>query len=330
MLFARALATRGDLLGCARQLHEVPVWSTQRAEASLREGQSYLKLDRARDAEAAWLTALTNDVAHRIAPDLFYDIAQELLKLYAVEDRWDDAYPVIWMAYDHASPSEHEILLAMRLRPELERVSPNESREALRRYVAAAADDWEAIRALARAERALGNTDEAKRLFQMCLTGNPEDVRAWHNQLDLVLDQGDQAGFLTLLAKAPRSAEDEPETWMLRGVARERAGDLPTAAAYFRKSIGLNPFVPRYHYRLATVEQRLGLHAQAARHRERSKQMNEARAQLPSAYADFFAAREHLDGAAEMATACKHLASICATLGWFRAAQGWSCLVDTP
>ena len=55
MMLARALAGRGDLLGCARQLHEIPFWWPQKAEALLREGQSYFKIDRAKDAEAAWL-----------------------------------------------------------------------------------------------------------------------------------------------------------------------------------------------------------------------------------------------------------------------------------
>ena len=55
IMLARALAARGDLLGCARQLHEVPYWWPQKAEAIFREGQSYLQIDRAKDAEHAWL-----------------------------------------------------------------------------------------------------------------------------------------------------------------------------------------------------------------------------------------------------------------------------------
>src|SRR3954451_15170382 len=55
MLLARSLAARGDLLGCARELHLVPPWWPSKREALYLEGESFLGADRARDAEAAWL-----------------------------------------------------------------------------------------------------------------------------------------------------------------------------------------------------------------------------------------------------------------------------------
>ena len=56
--------------------------------------------------------------------------------------------------------------LIMRMRAELERVAPKESIAQLRRYVAALPDDWESLRALARAELALGERAVAERHFQ--------------------------------------------------------------------------------------------------------------------------------------------------------------------
>ena len=156
-------------------------------------------------------------------------------------------------------PADHPVLLAMRMRPELERVRRRSRSTLLKRYVAAAADDWEALRALARAELALGNHAEAARHFQECLKGRPDDVRAWRDYLTMLLEQGDLDAFLALLEKPPKSAETEPETWMFRGVASEKAGDWQAAADHFRKAIELNPYVPKYYYRLAMVEERLGL-----------------------------------------------------------------------
>jgi len=327
MMLARALAARGDLLGCARQLHEVPYWWPQKAETLLREGQSYLQIDRAKDAERAWLEAIKEDPLHPIAPELLHDACQELLKLYANEDRWEDAFPVIWTAYDRASPDEQPVLLVMRMRSELERVSQKESIAMLRRYVAADAADWEALRALARAELALGDHADAARHFQACLQGRPDDVRAWNNYLTMLLEQGELDAFLALLAKAPRSAESEPETWMFRGVAREKAGDWHAAAEDFHRAIELNPYVPKYYYRLAMAEERLGLRDQAVAHRKQTKELNEARTQLPVAYAEYFAAiAPDKVGAPDRAAACKHFASICETLGWSRAAQAWNRL----
>jgi tetratricopeptide (TPR) repeat protein len=330
MMLARVLAGRGDLLGCARQLHEIPFWSPRKAEALLREGQSYFKIDRAKDAEAAWLNAMRVDPLHPIAPDLLYDVCQELLKLYAIEDRWEDAYPVIWTAYDHGSPSDQPVLLAMRIRPELERVAPTETIEILRRFVAAAPDDWEALRALARAEQALGNPTEAARLFQVCLEASPDNFRAWRDKLAMFLEDGDQDAFLALLEKPPKSAESEHETWMFRAIAGESGRDLQAAAKYFRKAIELNPFVSKYYYRLAMVEQRLGLHEVAKSHRARTKEMNEARAQLATAYSDYFDMSERTNDDPTKAAVCKHITSICETLGWSRAAQGWSRLASAP
>jgi tetratricopeptide (TPR) repeat protein len=237
----------------------------------------------------------------------------------------------MWAAYDHAAPVDQPVLVAMRMRAELERVAPKESIGVLKRYVYAAADDWEAMRALARAELALGLHPEAALHFQACLKSRPDDVRAWRDYLAMLLEQGDLDAFLALLLKAPKSAETEPETWMYRGVAREKAGDWQAASEHFRKAIELNPTEPKYYYRLAMAEDRLGLREPAADHRGRTKEMNEARRQLPSAYADYLAALNGKNSPGhDMATACTQLARICATLGWARAAQAWDRLAVSP
>ncbi len=139
--------------------------------------------------------------------------------------------------------------------------------------------------------------------------------------------RGTWTRFLAVLRNAPKSADSEPETWLFRGVAAEKAGDLPAAAEFFRKAIELNPYGPKYYYRLAMAEERLGLREEAIAHRKRTKEMNEARAQLPAAYADYFAAADADQTAPpDLAAAYKHLASICETLGWSRAAQAWNRL----
>jgi tetratricopeptide (TPR) repeat protein len=327
MMLARALAARGDVVGCARELHQVPYWSPDKFEARFREAQSYLLADRAQDAETTWLELIKDDPLHPTPPGFFDDACRELLKLYAIEDRWEDAFPVMWSAYDRALPVDRPVLLAMRMRPELERVAQKETIALLRRYVAADPGDAEALRALARAEVALGDRGAAARHFQDCSKGRPDDVRAWRDYLTMLVEQGDMDGFLALLAKAPPSADSDPETWMFRGVAREKRGDWPAAADFFRKAIAQNPFVPKYHYRLAMALQRLGVTQEALTHRKRSKELNEARDQLPAAYADYFAAQAPAKpGAPRMAAVCKRLAAICETLGWARAAQGWSQL----
>ncbi len=325
---ARARAGLNDLLGCARILRRVPDWSGQRPEALYRAGQSFFQVDHAREAEACWLELIHEDPLHPVMPELYTDACSELLKLYAVEDRWQDAFPVIWSAYDRTSGVDQLGWLVSRMRPELERVSHLEARTHLIRYLAADPDDIEARRALAKAELALGHRPEAEAQFLECRKRDPEQVRVWRDFLTMLLEQGDQERLVDLLDHPPRSADLEPETWFFRGMMAEKQGEWAQAKARFQKAIELHPFTPKYYFRLAAVENRLGEHASAAIHRKRTQQMNDARAQLASAYNDFLASQapEATPKRPVRATAARRLGSICETLGWARAAQAWNRL----
>ena len=67
---------------------------------------------------------------------------------------------------------------------------------------------------------------------------------------------------------------------------------------------------------------------EAAAHRQRSKQMNEARAQLQAAFADCLPSKTEPGKHSTLAlsAARRRMAAICETLGWLRAAQAWSRL----
>lgn len=320
---ARARAGQNDLLGCARILLRVPEWSSQRPEALYRAGQSLYQVDHAREAEAAWLELIHEDPLHPVAPELFIDACMALLKLYATEDRWQDAYPVIWSAYDRTAGVEQIGWLLSRMRPELERVAHTEAIPYLERYLAADPGDIEARRALARAELAMGRRPEAEAQFLECRKRDPEQVRVWRDFLGMLLEQGDFERFLELLNQPPRSADLEPETWFFRGTVAEKKGEWVQAQAYFQKATELHPFTPKYYYRLAAVEDRLGDRARAAAHRKRTQRMNDARTQLPGAYNSFLAAEAGAKRA-DRAAAARRLGSICETLGWARAAQAWN------
>jgi tetratricopeptide (TPR) repeat protein len=331
IMLARVRAARGDLLSCARQLHEVPFWWPQKADSVYREGQAFLMADRAEDAENAWLELIKDDPLHPVPPGIFEDACNSLLELYATQDRWEDAYPVIWNGYDHAAPPDKLLWLTMRMRAELERVSPKESMPRLQRYVKAAPDDWESLRALAHAELGMGQIALAERHYQNCLKGRPDDVRAWRDYLTMLLERGDLERFASLLRSPPPSADSEPETWFFRGVAAEKGGDWKTAAAHFTKALELNPFLGKCYYRLATAEERLGLRAQSMAHRKKSKEINDARGQLSVAYSGYLDSlsgrRPGEPGPEAMA---RRIAAACATLGWARAAQGWNQLPTSP
>ena len=325
------LAGRGDLLGCAKTLHEIPFWSPRKSECDYREGSVFLMLDRARDAEAAWRQVIKDDPLHPAPPDLFHDAVFEILKIHATEDRWEDAHEVIWRAYDEATPEDRGILLIWRMRSELERVAQAESIVRLRRYVAADSQDWEALRALARAEQWLGHRAEAARHFEHGLKQNPGDSRMWVDYLTMLHEQGVREAWQAVLARVPKTAESEAEIWKFRGLARELTGDLAGAAELYRKAIKLNPFTLEYHYRLSIVEERLGHPAQAAEHRAVAQRLRKARTDLPGAYSDYLKARNQgTPTRSELAPPMLRLASICRRLGFTRVAEAWEDLAGSP
>ena len=226
IMIARALAARGDVLGCARQLHEVPYLVAPEGRGALPRGPIVFSDRQGQRRRGAWLLLMKDDPLHPVPGNIYHDACMALLNLYAIEDRWEDAYPLIWIAYDHAAGADERLYwLTMRMRAELERISHKESITTLRRYVAADSTDLEALRALARAEQTVGEIADAERHFRDCLKMRPDYVRAWHGCLALLLEQGELERFLALLAVAPPSADTDAETWYFRGIASEKAGD---------------------------------------------------------------------------------------------------------
>ncbi|MGP0068161.1 MAG: tetratricopeptide repeat protein [Isosphaeraceae bacterium] len=325
----RVLAARGDYLACARELDRLPAWWPKKNEALFREAQAFLIADRARDAEATLLALMDADPLHLPDPGLYHDAGQELMKIYATENRWDDFYDAIWKAYDHSTPQDQQLVLGMRMKCELERVAPAESIKLVRRYVAADPEDFEALRSLANTELALGLKAEAIRDMEECLRRRPEDPRAWRDYLTMLQSLGEMDAFNAALARVPAAAEVEPEIWLFRGQASERQGDWAKAAEYLGKALELNPNLLNAHYRLAMVEDRQGHREQSADHRKRWQELREARTQLRQADAEYQEAMAAVPppgttGNPALRSAVKKLASICETLGWTRVAEGWN------
>ena len=107
---AKVLAARGDLPGCVAQLRLVPPWWPTKPEALYREGQVHLMMDRAKDAETCWLAVVGDDPLHPSPADISHDAGNELIKLYATEDRWDDLREILWQAYEKANPADYMAL----------------------------------------------------------------------------------------------------------------------------------------------------------------------------------------------------------------------------
>ena len=264
---------------------------------------------------------------HPADPAVFHDASQGLLSLYATENRWDDARVVLWKVYDRATPAYRPTVLAMRLQYELERIAPTESVKLL-------SATWPPIPRTGRhgapwptPSWRWASSSEALRDMRDCLDARPEDPRVWRDYLTMLQSLGEMDAFNAVLARLPAIAETEPDLWIFRGQARERAGDWATAAAHYRRALELKPKLLSAHYRLAIVEGRLGHSAEAAAHRKRWQELHEARSELRQAFDAYFDAQQRLpNDSPELLASLERLASICQTLGWSRSAEGWGRL----
>jgi tetratricopeptide (TPR) repeat protein len=307
---------------------QVPFWWSTKAEALFREGQAWMQIERAQDAEAAWRQYIIDDPNHPSAKPFQSRVEVELINLLALEDRWAEAREIIWKAWQRAERPAREDLLIMSLRSYLERSSPQASIGVLRRYVAADPTDGKARRALALQAQALGLTEEADRNIQICLKTAPKDPLVWRDWLEILDKRGDSEGLARALAQAPPEADAEAGVWARRALIRTRAGDLEGAVEAFRQAMARREFEPDFHYRLSLIEQHFGHTEKAASHRARFQALKTARDNLGTELDTFLqdqAANKLTDDRRK--TTYARLAQYCRTLGLSRDADGWEALL---
>jgi tetratricopeptide (TPR) repeat protein len=330
MMLGRLLAARDDRRGCAEQLHAVPFWWPTKAEALYREAQAWMAVDRAKDAEAAYLAYLRDDPNHPVDRP-FETLAEvELINLYALEGRWDEARGLIWRQYERVrsrGEDPHELLF-MSLRTRLETSAPQVAAETLRRYVRSDATDVQAARALARATQALGQEDEATRLIRRCLALRPNDPLVWRDWLGILHARSDLDGMRAALGQAPPETANALAN--LGGRVDLLRGDFPGACAAFRRGLEQQPFDSQLHYDLSIVESRLGRSEKARYHRSRHESIRKARAILPDVF-DQYVDAKHAGAPQQdpkVTALIERIAELCRTLGWTTDAQAWSRLRD--
>jgi len=325
---ARLLVRRGDTLGGALELHQVPDWWPIRGEASFLEGQSFKRAGRARDAEAAWKACLADDPLHPLPSTMFHGAAKELVTLYVLEGRLDEARAVLWRAYDEATPVERPGLLATRVRLELERIDHAEAVERLRFYLKADPDDLDARRALGVEEHATGDEAASDRDLETCLKARPDDLPTWRAVLDIRQERGDADGFSEAIARLPKTFGGDARLCLYEAIARQRSGDAAGALAGFRRAAVLAPNDPEILYKLGQAELAEGLAEQGRSHVVRTREIHAASEALKDDYQAILEqlARSPRDEAGYR-SAIQRVAATCRTLGWTREADAWLALI---
>ena len=325
---SQILGKRGDYLGLARQLHEVPAWWPTKGQALFMEGQAYKRLNRARDAEPAWLRCTADDPLHPVSSLYYSHAARELVALYLMEDRLDEARDTLRRAYVVADPSERPGILIMRMAMELNRISHEESLGTLRQYVAADPADWEARRGLALEELAARQEATASRLILECQKARPADVAVCRTALEISYQKGDREAIKAALARLPAGADADAEIWKFRGLGCEWNNDMPGAAEAYRRAAALNPAEGEYLYKLGVAEQRAGQTGQAEQHIRRSQELRTAFPKFHDAYFDFLdILKKSHPGNPDYNAAVERLAGFCDLFGWKPEAQAWRQII---
>ena len=321
---ARLLVKKGENLAGARELDLVPFWWPAKSEASFLSGQTFKLAHRARDAEAAWRACLVDDPLHPVPSPMFHGAAKELVTLYVIEGRLDDARKVLWRAYDESSPAERSGVLATRVRAELERIEHQEAIEWLIACVDADPADLAARRALALEEHATGDEASADLTLEACFRIQPDDPLSWRARLEILNDRGDVEAFSQAIARLPSTTLGDARVWMYRGLELQRAGDPAKALEAFRHSARLDPNDAEVVYKLGMAELAVGQVDEGRRHVARTRQLREAYDALRDGYQEFIQqVRKPTRDEAGYRSAIGRLADACRGLGWPREADAW-------
>ena len=324
LMLARVLAARNDLAGCAEQLRAVPFWSNLKAEALFREGQTWMSVDRARDAELAFREYIADDPNHPVSKPFQAHAEVELINLTTLENRFDETRALIDSAIPRTEGTPREELLVLNLRTILERWMPKVAYKTLGRYLAADPSDLDARLGLAVAAQALGKIGEADAHLETCVKGRPNDPKVWRTWLDMLKERGDLGALRAALAKAPEEAA--PAVWSYRGQTLALDGNLDAAFEAYSKAIAARPHDADLYYSYALIARRLGKLADEEQAIKRLKVMRKAREDLIDALTSFVKAREENAPPSKRVETCERLSQICRDLGWEQDSLEWSRL----
>jgi Flp pilus assembly protein TadD len=322
MALGRVLAAQNRLAESGDVLLSVPKWWPTRGEALFLAGEAFNQAGLARKAEQAWSECAAFDPLHPTAEMFYLTAIESLIEIYAMQERWDEARVIAWSCIDRVAPDQRLNVIFMLLRTRVQRVVAEARIPKLKRFVAADPNDIESRLALARAEASIGNAEEAGRLLDFAMEQEPNNVKAWRDQLAALNERGDTQGLAAAIAKLPESTKNDGQIWKFRGLAARTAGDLENAVVCFEHAVELRPFDEEAHYQLALALQQNRRRPEAEKSFARYNELKNARTKILPAYEAFSQAHgEQIPDSAKIAETTKDLAAICRTLGWPRLAS---------
>lgn len=124
-----------------------------------------------------------------------------------------------------------------------------------------------------------GHPAQAEAAFRSTLAGEPNNVSALSNLVQLLQRRGDVAEVQTLAARLHQLQPVAPFHYFVLGQAAMEAGEFAKAAELFARELRLQPFQDEVHFWAAQAQAKLGHTRTAARHLETAARYSASRSQ---------------------------------------------------
>jgi thioredoxin-like negative regulator of GroEL len=271
LVMARAQFGSGEWREGFEQLQLIPEGSPYLGEAKYYEGLAMIQLDRAAQAERAFRTCLVLDPESIPA-------RQQLIALFAWEDRRLEARQFAWEVYDRAPPEHRADALSQLFQGDYGEIPLTNRRTRLETFVAHNANDWDATTALANLYAADPDPSTRARAAPMLhevLRQEPDNVDCRMALVALMVGE-DNEQARQLLREWPAESRDERYV-LTQGVVQQECDlDFASAAASFRRVLDSQPDHWRARGRLAVCLRMLGQSEQANLQMKRQSRVSDA------------------------------------------------------
>jgi tetratricopeptide (TPR) repeat protein len=205
------------------------------AAARAMEGRALADLHLWSQSEARLARALDLNPADTSTQQLLIQMLWIQRRYVALED-----YIRKLLAANETTRSTVPLLLGF-ARSEHERPDPGFTFRMVEPVVSAEPGNARAALALAAAMVPLGRPREGLESLEAAAAKLPDDVDAWRETLDALIQSGKAERALALAAKLPASTAEHPEILRMRAVATEGTGDAAGAEALLRRSLAKAP-----------------------------------------------------------------------------------------
>jgi tetratricopeptide (TPR) repeat protein len=298
-----------------RKLRKVPTSDKLSARARQTEGNSYLQLHFAGKAETHWLEALRQAADVDEAPYRLFD-------LYFLSGRHAETRRIAVELAPKRSSSEAAAMLLETIRAEHERPAAPVTLQFFEPVLVREPDNGYAMRAVGRSFIELGRVTEGLRLVKAASENLPDDAETFAVLLESLNDTGRDAQAAALFRSASDSLKKHPRALRSAAAALDAVGDANGAEQLLAEAMRLDPFDRKIRTRFASLLERRGATADAKKHENRAKELDDLRERQAMLFQE--ARAQNNDPGPDL---LRRIGANCRDLGWFDVADGFDDLI---